>query len=166
LTRRLGELTWEEGTLTFRPTTPTYTLPPDVAPAGAAFGDVARLRGYDVAQTETSLTLTLYWQALAAGKADYVRFVHLVAAGEEAQILAQVDSMPHNSSYPTSQWTVGEIVADQVLLDLQSVPAGAYRLAVGFYPPQTPLTPLPAQNNRGEHLPDGRFLLPPLVTVK
>ena len=47
--------------------------------------------------------------------------------------LAQNDSYPVYNNYPTSQWTAGEIVADEVVLNLADVAAGEYPLVVGFY---------------------------------
>ena len=172
LTRRLGEVDWEGETLAFRPTQPTYTVPEQITVATASFGDVAALRGYRLQQETGSLTLRLYWEALAAGQSDYVRFVHLVRP-ESGQIVerhngtgVQVDSMPRNGSYPTSQWTAGEIVEDPVTLDLEGVAAGTYRLAVGFYPEQDPDRRLPAAGPQGQALPDNYFLLPETIIVE
>ncbi|HSM55758.1 MAG TPA: 6-pyruvoyl-tetrahydropterin synthase-related protein [Candidatus Sulfomarinibacteraceae bacterium] len=164
LTRRLGEVVWEqEGqALVFRHTAVVYELPPGVPPVSATFGDVARLRGVEQEQTGDSLVLTLYWEALEPAAGDYMRFVHLIDAGAP-QPLAQVDGMPVNNSYPTSQWTGGEIVADSVTLDLSDVRAGSYRLAVGFYPPRDPQARLPILDEQGRLQPDGRLLLPETV---
>ncbi|MFW6070347.1 MAG: 6-pyruvoyl-tetrahydropterin synthase-related protein [bacterium] len=161
LTRRLGEIVWEqEGqALAFRRTEVVYDLPPGVPQLEATFGDLARLRGVEQEQAGDSLMLTLYWEALEPAARDYVRFVHLIEAGTP-QPLAQVDSMPRNNSYPTSQWTAGEIVADSVTLNLGDVAEGSYRLAVGFYPPDDPQARLPVLDDQGQPQPEGRFLLP------
>lgn len=171
LTRRLGDVDWEGETLAFRPTQPTYSLPEDIAAVAASFGGITALRGYRLERKSGSLALTLYWEALAAGQRDYVRFVHLVNP-ETGQIVerddgttVQVDAMPRNGSYPTSQWTAGEIVEDPVTLALEGVAAGTYRLAVGFYPEQDPNTRLPATDPQGQMLPDNAFHLPEMITV-
>ena len=171
LTRRLGEVAWEDEALVFRPTQPIFTLPEDVDAAAGSFAGIIALRGYRLEQETESLSLTLYWEALAAGEADVVRFVHLVdpATGQIVQrddgTPVQADSIPRNGSYPTSQWAAGEIVADPVTLGLEGVPAGTYRLAVGFYPPQDPAARLPATRPQGQALPDNQLLLPETVTV-
>lgn len=171
LTRRLGEVVWEEETLLFRPTQPNFALPPEATSAAAFFGDVIGLRGYRLEQEAGTLALTLYWEALAAGQDDFVRFVHLVdpATGQIVQrfdgTTVQVDSIPRNGSYPTSQWLAGEIVADPVTLGSEGVPAGTYRVAVGFYPAQEPADRLPATGPQGQALPDNHALLPETVPV-
>lgn len=172
LTRRLGDVDWEGETLAFRPTQPTYSLPEEIAAVTASFGDVTALHGYRLEQGTGSLALTLYWEALAAGQADYVRFVHLVNP-ETGQIVerddgtsVQVDSIPRNGSYPTSQWTTGEIIEDPVTLTLEGVAAGTYGLAVGFYPEQDPTTRLPAAGPQGQSLPGNVLHLPETITVE
>jgi hypothetical protein len=47
--------------------------------------------------------------------------------------IAQSDGMPRNNLYPTGQWVAGEVVADQVILNLEDVPPGTYQLVVGLY---------------------------------
>jgi len=61
-------------------------------------------------------------------------FVHLLDA--EGRIVAQHDSQPQDGAYPTSVWDAGEVVADEHVLDLPvDLPAGHYRLRVGWYLP-------------------------------
>ena len=171
LTRRLGELHWEDETLAFRPTSPTFTVPADVTGAAASFDSIIGLRAYRLDENSENVALTLYWEALAAGQADYVRFVHLVdpATGQIVRradgTTVQVDSFPRNGSYPTSQWSAGEIVADPVTLTVKGVQPGTYRLAVGFYPAQDPTARLPATGPQGEALPGNHFLLPESIDV-
>ncbi len=175
LTRRLGELAAQEnGTLVFRPTQPVYELPADAIPQSVTFdesaalggGGLIALRGYTAAQTGDRLHLTLYWQALQAMQTDYFHFVHLLhpATGD---ILAQDDAMPQGNSYPTSQWTPGEIVADSVSLALTGVPAGSYLVAVGLYAHvgEGQYARLPAVDAAGAPLPDDRLLLPLDITA-
>lgn len=159
LTRRLGQVAFEGQELAFRPVEPSYELPETAEVARARFDDLFLLRGYELAQDEQTLSLTLYWESLAPAVEDYVRFVHLV--GDEAQPpVAQADGMPDANSYPTSQWSEGEIVSDRVVMNLEEVPPGEYQLAVGFYPPADPATRLPASAEDGQPLAGNRFLLP------
>jgi hypothetical protein len=51
--------------------------------------------------------------------------------------MAQTDVVPRQWTYPTSQWREGEIVPDEIVLSLEGVPPGVYRLWVGVYQPDT-----------------------------
>jgi hypothetical protein len=135
LVRRLGQLVWEEGGLVFQPHAPSFALPEGVSDGGetAVFGETIALAAYALEQEADHLTLTLHWQALTDGTADFVRFVHLIDPAVGGPPLAQADSYPANNTYPTSQWTAGEIVTDRIRLDLTAAPPGQYALALGFY---------------------------------
>ncbi len=142
------------------------TLKPAPVPVGepedlpnwvkADFGGLIRLWGYDAAQTAEALTLTLTWGALAETDTDYAFFVHLFDPTTEA-IPAQVDTMPHGYTHPTSTWIPGEIVTDTVDLDLRGVPPGDYRVAVGWY---HGADRLPAYDANGARLDLDRVILP------
>lgn len=164
LTRRLGQLRWQDGALTFAAHKPQFALPADagVKPLQARFGEAIALRGYALHQTGDALSITLYWEALQEGRDDLTRFVHLLG-DEGAAPLVQQDGAPQNNSYPTAQWTAGEIVADTVILDLSGIIAALedLRLAVGFYPPQDPTDRLPVRDALGNPLHDNRLLIRP-----
>lgn len=158
LIRRLGELFWQEGNWQFRPTEPNFILPNDRIPIEITFAEVAQLRGYSLQPSANSLTLTLYWQALTP-TADYFHFVHLL--DEQGEIVVQEDAMPRQNSYPTSQWTTGEIVTDEVTLLLAGLPAGNYTLAMGLYQKVGDEYPrVPATTPDGSPLPENRLLIP------
>jgi hypothetical protein len=167
LTRRLGELAEAESGLAFQPTEPVFVLPEEIVLETAVFGDEIQLQGYQFNQTDTALDLMLVWQALANGQTDYTRFVHLFNPTGGAPVV-QSDSPPRYGSYPTSQWASGEVVADDITLSLADVPAGSYQVAVGFYKQPVPgvFDQLPVQNGAGEMMPDGRFVLPIIVTIE
>ncbi len=167
LTRRLGEVVETETRLVFRPTEPVFELPEGIVRETAVFGDEIQLRGYQFSQTDDMLDLTLVWQALENGQTDYTRFVHLIEAESGGAPLVQSDSPPRYGSYPTSQWTASEVVIDTITLPLANVPPGRYQLAVGFYNQLTSgqFDQLPVQNGLGEMVPEGRFILPIMVTV-
>ncbi len=168
LTRRLGDLVEAESGLFFRPTVPVFNLPEGIVWEAAVFGEEIQLQGYQFSQTDGALDLTLVWQALESGRTDYTRFVHLIDAGSGGAPLLQSDSPPRYGSYPTSQWTAGEVVSDTITLPLTDVPPGSYRLAVGFYSQPVPeqFDRLPVQNGAGETVADGRFILPITVNVE
>ena len=98
----------------------------------ATFGSELQLLGRDVLLDGRQLQLRLHWQAQQAMLLDYKFFVH-VRRG--AEVVAQIDSMPANYAYPTSWWARGEVVSEDVRLDLGALPAGAYTIATGFYDP-------------------------------
>ncbi len=138
LTRRLG--VWIEGAdggLRFAAHQPNFSLPAGITPAEATFVSAAgepliALRGYTREETAEGIALTLYWEALQGGMADYHHFVHLLDPAT-GQPLAQHDGMPRHNTYPTSQWVAGEIVADELFLPLADVPAGEFALVAGLY---------------------------------
>ncbi|MGC9394653.1 MAG: ArnT family glycosyltransferase [Anaerolineae bacterium] len=109
--------------------------PPEIAhPFEVDFGARIRLLGYDVGtlQAGQPMTVTLYWQSLAELDEDYLVFVHVLDEG--GAIVTQVDEGPQQGSYPTSLWMAGEVVADRHTLAVpDEIPAGDYRLRIGFY---------------------------------
>jgi hypothetical protein len=170
LVRRLGEVVNEGNGLVYRPATPSYSVPDDLTLLPATFlaegKPVIRLHGYRLDHSANALTLTLFWEALAdLGElaADHNRFVHLLDPATE-NIVAQVDGLPQGNSYPTSQWTKGEIVTDAVTLDLSEIPPGSYNLATGFYTLKEGLPRLPVTTDTGL-LPNNRVLLPDTIML-
>ncbi len=171
LTRRLGELVEGDAGWQFQPTEPVFVLPEEMVAGTAVFGEAIQLAGYQFSQSEAALDLTLVWQALANGQTDYVRFVHLIDTAAGGAPLAQSDSPPRYGSYPTSQWTSGEVVLDRLSLPLADVPPGSYQLVVGFYSQPAPgqFERLPVRDEAGAAVVDGSagrpFVLPVTVTV-
>jgi hypothetical protein len=116
-------------------------------------GQAILLPAYQVQQdSASSLRLTLYWQALRRMDVSYKVFVHMVDQSTGA-IVAQNDSVPRRWTYPTTLWEPGEVVADTVMLSLDGVPKGRYRLQVGLYDP-TNGERLPAYSHQGEQYAD------------
>jgi hypothetical protein len=101
-----------------------------------SFGDRLHLLGYGVQVENDRIRILLHWQASRPMNADYKFLVHLVDA-ETGRLVAQADVMPHGWTYPTSQWRAGEVVSDEVLLSVEDVPPGDYRLLVGVYSPES-----------------------------
>jgi hypothetical protein len=165
LTRRLGDLVLEGEMIAFQPTVHNFALPDGLTSVAADFDSLIHLRSYELTQSVGRLELTLYWEALANGTEDFFHFVHLVdpATGE---IFAQHDSMPRNNSYPTSQWSAGEIVADPLFLNLTETPSGEYVLYVGLYRNLGSSSPrLPVSDDQGLLLPDDRVSLPDRIVI-
>jgi hypothetical protein len=126
----------------------------------AVFGDHVRLRGYDLRQSPDVLSLTLFWQALSEMDSSYKVFVHLTdpVSGE---IVAQVDTVPRQWTYPTNQWIKGEVVRDVVRLPLQDVPPGQYALLIGWYDPVTGRR-LPTYGSQDERYPGDALSVTPV----
>ncbi|MDA0699353.1 MAG: hypothetical protein O3B16_05875, partial [Chloroflexi bacterium] len=110
----------------------SFAPPAMQAAMRATFGSTLQLLGSDVLLDGRQLQLRLHWQAQQAMLQDYKFFVHV---RRDTQVVAQIDSMPANYAYPTSWWAAGEVVSEDVRLDLGALPAGAYTIATGFYDP-------------------------------
>ncbi len=117
-------------------------LAPSIPITGAIWGnDQIALLGYDLGQEVTSpgerLTLTLYWQALQELDTRYTAFIHLLGptnAATGTPLWGQQDSEPCKGFYPTAVWRPGEIIRDEIVLDVfPDAPPGTYELAAGFY---------------------------------
>ncbi len=134
-------------------------------PEGAVnFDDKIALVHADVAdsalQSGGQLNVTLNWQSLSSMSEDYTVFVQVLDAQD--QIVGQVDAWPLQGTYPTSQWIVGETIADPYTIQLDSdLAAGEYQLQVGLYLLAT-LKRLPVLNVDGAAV-DDKFLLPGLA---
>lgn len=104
------------------------------------FGDKIALVGYKM-DTRTvrpgeTLTLTLYWEALAEMEENYSVFAYI--RGEAPGIWARKDSWPVEGLAPTAVWRVGQQVVDPYSLTLDvHTPPGVYDVEVGLYLSQT-----------------------------
>lgn len=97
----------------------------------ARLGDEIDLLGYDIAQTNQSIDLNVYWRSRAATREDYTVFVQLLGVAEP---VAQIDTQPGRGSYLTSRWRPGEIVIDHYRLSIPNqLPRGEYALIIGMY---------------------------------
>ncbi len=107
--------------------------PPDT-PRQEQFGEFIALNGYSLAwEADKRLRLNLYWQTMAPPPLDYILFIHLVDASGAA--LTQFDGPPVSGLYPTSFWDTGEQIFDSRRLDLSKLPAGQYKIRLGWYDP-------------------------------
>jgi 4-amino-4-deoxy-L-arabinose transferase-like glycosyltransferase len=138
----------------------TFEVPPIQHPLEANLGDQVALLGYALDATELkaggTLSLTLYWKALAEMDTSYTVFVHILDA--ESEIRGQRDSLPGGGTLPTTGWLPGEVIVDQYEVPVQpDAPLGQYVIEVGMYRAETGkrLSVI----NQEEHSMDGRVLL-------
>jgi mannosyltransferase len=135
-------------------------------PAEARLGEHVALIGYGLsaesAPPGSTLTLTLYWQALGPMSRSYKVFTHLI--GPDGKIWGQKDSLPGEGSLPTSGWVEGEYLVDsyQILVKPEA-PGGEYVIEIGMYEESTG-TRLPAFDAHGQAIGDeivlGRVWVP------
>ncbi|MBU0494218.1 MAG: hypothetical protein KKA73_04260 [Chloroflexi bacterium] len=81
-----------------------------------------------------TIHLTLYWQVVRPVTEDYTVFTHAIDA--QPRQWAGRDNPPVQGTRPTSSWRVGELIADEYELVLDSqTPAGLVELEAGMYEP-------------------------------
>jgi len=103
-----------------------------------------------------TLSLTLYWKALAEMDTLYTVFVHILDA--ENKIRGQRDSLPGNGALPTTGWLPGEIIVDQYEVPIQpDVPPGQHVIEIGMYQAETGQR-LSVINQEGRRVDDGVLL--------
>jgi hypothetical protein len=152
---------------TGQPIGEAFRLPPvkvygenlSVAPqhvANVTLGEDIMLLGYDLVlpgsavQPGDQFTLTLYYQGRSAIDTDLTQFIHLF--DPVLGMVAQHDSPPLRGANPTYTWQPGEIVVDQIPLQVSSdaIP-GLYTLGVGMYNPLDGIR-VPATDAEGKTL--------------
>lgn len=118
-------------------------------PQQAQLGDRIVLLGYGLSGVKGSapptlkpgatLTLELYWQAMAPVGERYTVFTHLLGGYNPATngpVWAQDDQEPLEGAYPTVAWLPGRPLRDRYRLTLPpEIPPGDYELEVGMYQP-------------------------------
>jgi hypothetical protein len=129
-------------------------------------GSQVELVGYGLDRREAkagdTVRLTLFWRATEQIAEDYTVFTHLADA--EGHIWAQDDSYPVDGDYPTSFWSVGEVVRDEYELALPAdIPEGEYQIEVGLYVSSSGAR-LPVLDDAGQVL-DNRILLDKLIVT-
>lgn len=124
------------GTLQAEDRRHSYTAPASQYPLSTSFAGQIALLGYDLPATSVAvggnLAITLNWRALQTPQQDYTVFVHLLDGA--GHIVAQNDSQPAAGTLPTRGWLPNEVVTDPHQIALpRTLPAGAYRLEIGWY---------------------------------
>jgi 4-amino-4-deoxy-L-arabinose transferase-like glycosyltransferase len=122
--------------------------PPMAHELGIRFGDVAELAGYDfenektnengeiVGTTDSAVTVTLYWKALAgASSVDYTVFTHILAP--DGHLVGQHDGPPAGGARRTPGWISGEFIVDRHAMVFREAYTGPAYVAVGLYDPIT-----------------------------
>ena len=168
LTKRLGELQILDNAVVIQSDSVIATPSEPMRQVSAEFIDntaIIRLLGYDFQHDSEAIRLNLYWESLDNNLKDYHHFVHLIDL-ENGRTVAQHDAIPRNNSYPTSQWSKGEIVVDPLLLGLEDIPSGRYVIYVGLYRPEGNNTlRLSVIDENAQSGADGRFLLPETIEI-
>jgi len=140
-----------------------FELPEMRNELNTTFGGQAKLAGYDLTQDDGIIRLTLYWKSLLDIRENYTVFVHLFDPTDQA-IAVQSDEMPQGGTYPTSWWAASEVISDTIVLPLEGVKPGVYRLAIGMY--DQSLDRLIATDAAEDRLPGDRVVLPDDVEVR
>jgi len=133
---------------------PPVSLPPEATIRQADFGAMGLL-GYMLSATEvrpnTSLTVTLYWEAKAPVEGDWTVFVHLLDG--QGERIAQHDGKPAFGTCPTWVWQPGERFEDVHPIAVEGLGAGGpYEIVMGWY-----------DATSGKRLREGAF---PLATLE
>jgi 4-amino-4-deoxy-L-arabinose transferase-like glycosyltransferase len=117
-------------------------------PLTADFANGIRLLGYNLASSGvepgTAVELTLFWQTSQPIERRYKVFTHLLGevynAETENFLWGQQDNEPVSNLRPTTTWLENEVISDKYAISLDShAPAGAYRIEIGLYEPNTGL---------------------------
>lgn len=140
-----------------------FVEPPVPTRVDAIFGDQIELLGYDLAQDAATLIITPTWKAVTGVDSNYKVFVHVFDPATE-KIVAQSDAMPRDNAYPTSRWLRGEVISDTIVLPLDAVPPGSYRIAIGLYDPATS-DRLPIGGDRNIDAANRRVILDDVIVV-
>ncbi|MEZ4860502.1 MAG: 6-pyruvoyl-tetrahydropterin synthase-related protein [Caldilineaceae bacterium] len=135
------------------------------------FGDLAELVSFSseggvrgaqhdeiIVNAGESFTLTTYYEAKTTSEQELTRFIQLRDAADH--MLTQFDSEPQNGLNPTWAWLPGEIVRDQVVLQIpQDAAAGHYTLYLGFYDAAGNFARLPVRDRNGTDLANQEYPL-------
>ncbi len=112
----------------------SFEMPPIANPVNQTLGERVTLLGQAARckMQDAECRVKLWWRAGADLPESYKAFVHLLDANGVPR--AQADVIPQNGLRPTTSWLPGEIIADEIVLNLPAdLPAGQYRLAAGLY---------------------------------
>jgi hypothetical protein len=140
-----------------------FGVPAVDVPFEINFGDTLKLWGYSLRQEADALYIDVVWGTLIDPPADYKSFVHLYDPVTN-EIVSQIDTMPRDYTYPTSQWAADEVIEETLTLDLTGVAPGHYRLGIGWYNPAT-ADRLAAAGPDDQSWPDDRVILDEVIVV-
>ena len=104
----------------FPPTLSANDVPDTIRRVDINYGDKITLLGYELSSRRVlpgeALTLTLYWQSLAAMEVDYSIGIRLLDAS--GQVVGARDSYPGHGMLPTRLWASGRIIRDTYWLPI------------------------------------------------
>ncbi len=109
----------------------------------ANFANMVELVGVEVftpPEPTGELTVWAYWHPLRTSDTPLKVFVHLMGATNPATgspPWTQDDQFPQDGRLSTTDWLPRDVYRDVYTLPVSSVPAGDYRLVIGFYDPET-----------------------------
>jgi hypothetical protein len=112
----------------------SFKVLPIAHPVNQTFGERVTLVGQDAGckLQDAECRVKLWWRAEADLRESYKVFVHLLDANGVPR--AQADVLPQNGARPTWSWLPGEIITDEITLQIPAdIPAGQYRLITGMY---------------------------------
>jgi len=79
-----------------------------------------------------TVPVDLVWRSLTPASMDYTLFVQTLSA--EGRLVAQQDGPPLDGRYPTSAWSVGDVVSERRSVTLpDTIAPGTYSVIVGWY---------------------------------
>ena len=113
--------------------------PPSTNPVSVRFADGLELLGFDPPQLDragATVQLRTLWTKRSEGNRAYTQFYHVL--DETGRLVAQQDQLHKKGRYPTSVWSIGELVPEtvQIVLPPGSAP-GTYKIATGLYDSST-----------------------------
>jgi Dolichyl-phosphate-mannose-protein mannosyltransferase len=136
---------------------------------GANFGGLIRLAGYDAWETNGSLVLTLFWEAVQAPHDELHVFVHVEGGPDgsgPAGVWGQSDGVPSCGGSPTGTWQAGDRIVDRrVITPAANAAAGSYSLIAGLYRPGAGER-LPVLDETGNPVGDSAVLEPVALPLR
>ena len=111
-------------------------LPVAAVEERARLGDAMELLAVQTGNAQIppggTLSLALYWRALAPMDTSYTVFVQVI--DEEGIKAGQVDRIPCDGGCPTTTWRTGDLVGERYDLSIGiDVPPGQYQIISGMY---------------------------------
>lgn len=109
----------------------------DYHPLSVTLGQSIELVGYRLESSpvkpNSTLSLTLIWQALGVPTEDYNLFVHILDPST-GTLIAQYDGSPLGGAFPTSHWEPGDMVQVKITFQLSAdAQPGVYPVLAGMY---------------------------------
>lgn len=126
----------------------------------AQFSEAPTLLG--MRREDDGRAVWLYWQAQERMRRNLTTFVHLLDA--RGKRVGQVDALPGNSSYPTSDWRPGERIINRYRPEMADMCSGEQdlRLVTGWYDLAEEGRRMPRSDAPGDSALAGTLVLPSL----